>query len=168
MKQPVGPQARNNTLGTPYDRDSKGLRDSAAKNQQHDAVWLKKDHADAICEQFRETAEYREWTLHAVAVMANHFHLLVEVDDDPELSTLLRTFKSYASRRLNSQFGHQEKWWTASGSTRKKVGERSILEAIRYVRDQPNAHMIWLNPVSRFVQKLELFDVEFPKRPRKS
>src|SRR2546430_3302198 len=45
-------------------------------------VWLTAEQARAVVEQFRETATHRGWVLHAVAVMANHVHLVVERSEE--------------------------------------------------------------------------------------
>jgi hypothetical protein len=57
-------------------------------------------------------------------------------DIDPE--SVLHSFKSYASRRLNRVYGTRE-WWTKSGSTRKLPNETAIRAAVRYVKDRPGA-----------------------------
>ena len=88
--------------------------------------------------------------------MCNHVHLLVEVAGDPDPWAILGDFKAYASRRLNRVFGRQPEWWTDKGSKRKKTNARAIMAAVRYIRDQPNALAVWLNPDSRWVQKLGL------------
>jgi REP element-mobilizing transposase RayT len=45
-----------------------------------------------LVDQFRETAGVRGWALLAAAVMANHVHLVVGVDGDPEPAEFLRVF----------------------------------------------------------------------------
>ena len=78
--------------------------------------------------------------------MANHFHLIVGVEGDPEPSDLLRDFKSYGSRKLNRSWGRPESdtGWTESGSNRKLKEEANVLAAVDYIREQKNPLVIWI------------------------
>ncbi len=40
-------------------------------------IYLALEQAEEIFERFKETAGCRQWQLCAVAVMANHFHIVV-------------------------------------------------------------------------------------------
>ena len=146
---------RNNRHGEAYDGPSTQRHREAAMNQRHGSVWLRREHAERLLTQFRETAAYRRWTLIAVAIMANHVHLLVEATGDPEPDRLLRDFKSYGSRALNAAFGPRDRWWTQSGSKRKRNDEAAVVATVRYVRDQARPLVVWLNEESRFVADLE-------------
>jgi REP element-mobilizing transposase RayT len=108
------------------------------------AVRLTRPQAAAVCDQFLETALFRGWDLRAVAVMANHVHLVVGVPGDPEPDSLLRDFKSYASRRLNCQFGRQPRWWTQSGSTRILPNQEATESAVEYVKAQEYPLVVWV------------------------
>jgi REP element-mobilizing transposase RayT len=101
--------------------------------------------AQPLLEQFQETEVYRGWRLFAVAIMANHCHLVVGVPGDPEPEVLLRDFKSYGSRRLNSRWPKPASgtWWTESGSRRKLATEEAVLAAIQYVVEQLYPLLIW-------------------------
>jgi REP element-mobilizing transposase RayT len=99
--------------------------------------------AEQLLEQLQETARYRGWTLHAVSIMFNHIHLVVEAPPQVGKKELLRDFKSYGARRLNRRFGPRESgtWWTDSGSCRPV---RNIAAAIFYVcHRQPNPLVVW-------------------------
>ena len=110
-------------------------------------IYLTQEHADLLLPQFHETAAYRGWTLLAVAVMSNHAHLVVGVPGDPDPSDVLGDLKGYASGPLNRRWGKPASgtWWTEGGSKRKKRDEAAILEAVRYVRDQHEPLVLWLN-----------------------
>ena len=56
-------------------------------------IYLDLEKAQVVLAQFQETANYRGWTLGAVAIMANHFHMVVQVEDDPALARFWRTSK---------------------------------------------------------------------------
>jgi REP element-mobilizing transposase RayT len=141
-----GPEVKHNTPGTPYDARQRGLAIAAREQMAGDTIWLTAEQAKALAGQFRETATFRGWSLQALAIMANHVHLVVGVLDDPEPDTLLRDFKSYGSRNLNGLFGKPASgtWWTASGSRRKLPDERAVQAAIRYVQNQQRPLVVWV------------------------
>jgi REP element-mobilizing transposase RayT len=84
--------------------------------------------------------------------MGNHVHLIVGVPGDPDPSDILGDFKSYGSRALNRRWPKPVSgtWWTEGGSKRKLPDERALFAAIRYVQNQPNALVIWINEAVNF------------------
>lgn len=158
VRQPHGPRIRNNRVGTEYDRGGDGLRRAAEEAMRFDAVFLDPPHAAPIIDQFLETCAYRGWTLHAAAILCNHWHALVEVTAEPDPSFILQSPKSYASRKLNDLFGPRDVWWTDGGSKRKKADDFAIYEAVRYTRDQPSPYAVRMKPDSRYVRRLPLFE----------
>lgn len=140
-----GPEVRHNLPGTPYDADDARVRRRAQENMVGEPVWLTADQARIVAEQFQETARVRGWRLLACAVMANHVHLVVGVEGDPDPAKLLHDFKSYATRALKAA-GHVPsggRWWTESGSRRKLPDEGAVRGAIEYVRRQHAPLVIW-------------------------
>jgi len=81
-------------------------------------ILLTTEQAQVVIAKFEETANFRNWDLHAATVMANHFHLVVTAPANRLTDDLLRAFKSYASRALNRDWNKPESgtWWTSSGS----------------------------------------------------
>lgn len=82
----------------------------------------------------------------AVSILANHFHLVVRAEGDPEPEKLLGDFKAYGSRALNKRFGKSksETWWIESGSKRKLSDHRAVLAAVNNVlKKQPNPLVVW-------------------------
>jgi REP element-mobilizing transposase RayT len=98
-------------------------------------AWLTRAQAVVVLQALQETARHRSCVLLAAAVMANHVHIVVGVNGDPDPARLLADFKAYATRRLN-QF-ERRTWWTESGSRRKLSDESAIRAAVRYVLRQP-------------------------------
>jgi REP element-mobilizing transposase RayT len=135
----------HNQPGTEYDRERPHLQGHSKATQKLESVRLTREQAAIVCRQLQATAEFRHWKLFAVAVMANHVHVVVGVPGDPDPSTLLRDFKSYAARELNktATSGKPARWWTKSGSTRKLPDENAVLAAIRYVREQDWPLALW-------------------------
>jgi REP element-mobilizing transposase RayT len=125
-----------------------GLKNASERLLKGPPVYLRLPHADVLFAQFKETAEYRRWTLIAVAIMRAHMHLFVGVPGDPDPEELLRDFKAYGSRSLNRQFSRPKSgtWWTESGSKRLKRTEDAIVKAVRYVAGQESPLLVWVHP----------------------
>jgi REP element-mobilizing transposase RayT len=133
-----GPEVRHNTPGTPYDVDDPRVRQRARDNLIGTPVWLTAEQALILADQFAETARFRNWELLAVAIMANHVHLVVGVPGDPDPAKLLHDFKSYGTRALKDK-GHRPsggRWWTESGSRRKLPDGTAVRAAVAYVGNQ--------------------------------
>jgi REP element-mobilizing transposase RayT len=78
-------------------------------------ICLSTAHAEAVLEQFLDTARIRGWEVRAVAIMHNHFHMVVGVAGDPAPSKILGDFKSWGTRKLSQKFGMPiSKTWGAS------------------------------------------------------
>lgn len=116
-----------------------------------DPVLLIQRQADALLAQFHETASYRHWVIDAVAVMANHVHIVFGVTGDPDPSAMLRDWKSYASRALNrvGPLPPCGRWWADQGSKRAIKTDERRLAAIEYVRDQEAPLVVWLSAEAR-------------------
>jgi REP element-mobilizing transposase RayT len=137
----AGKRVIHNVPGTPLDSDNPRLRGYAERIMKGAPVYLTAKQAAPLLEQLQETAAHRGWELLAVAILANHVHLVVGVAGDPDPADLLRDFKSYGSRRLN-QLGKKPlngSWWAESGSRRVLKTELSLRAAIRYVLEQEHA-----------------------------
>ena len=142
-----GPRVEHDQPLTPYDVDMPGLLRSARSKLKSPPIHLTADHAATLLAQFQETVRHRCWNLLATAVMTNHVHVLAGVPGDPAPENLLRDFKSYGSRALNSRCPKPASgtWWTESGSKRKKADKAVVRAAICYIRDQANPLMVWLS-----------------------
>ena len=121
--------------GEPWEDPNEALQVSAKEIMQGNPIFLDVEKAEFLLKQFQETATHRVWALRAVAIMANHFHLVVIVPEDPDPGRILADFKAYGSRVLNRQYGKppSETWWTTNGSKRKLTDEDAIAAAIHYV-----------------------------------
>ena len=139
------PEVRHNIPGTPYDANMPALEQAARRKLKGDPIRLIQGQADALLDQFQETAKYRQRQLLAVGIMANHCHIVVGTSGDPHPSKLVADFKSYGSRSLNQRWGKPDSdtWWTESGSKRKLPNEEAVLAAIKYVIEQEYPLLIW-------------------------
>ena len=137
----------HNKYGEAFDVDVRWLKKYTASRLKCEPVRFDSEHANVLFEQFQETVAHRHWTMFGAAIMPNHVHVLLETSDDTEPKKVAGTLKSYGSRRLNAVFGKpkSETWWTAGCSIRRKTTE-SIPDLIRYIKEQPNALLIWIGP----------------------
>jgi REP element-mobilizing transposase RayT len=134
-----------NFPGTPCVSGLPELRDAATELMKGPPIFLVVDQAKVLLNQFQETANHRSWHLDSVAIMANHIHIVVTVEGDPEPETLLRDLKSYGSRSLNRQSAKPVNgtWWTTGGSKRKLPDENARRAANEYVANQEFSLVIW-------------------------
>lgn len=152
-----GPEVRHNAPGTPYDADDARVRQRAWKNLVGRPVYLTAAQAAVVAGQLRKTAEFCGWQLPALAIMANHIHVVVGVEGDPEPARLMHDFKSYASRalRLAGQAPSGGRWWTESGSRRKLKDAEAVTSAVRYVMNQRQPLVVWQEQEPRQEQEKE-------------
>jgi REP element-mobilizing transposase RayT len=146
VREEDGEKVIHNAPQTPCDADLPGLQAYAASIMTEEVVFLDMAQAKALAEQLRETADHRGWRLLALAVMANHVHVVFGVPGDPDPEKLLGDFKAWGTRRLNRVSGRREHWWTQGGSKRRKKTAAALRAAIVYVRDQAHALVVWLDP----------------------
>jgi REP element-mobilizing transposase RayT len=136
----------HDVAGTAYDEDMSGLERESRAHMKGEPIHLSTPQAEATLVQFQETSRFRGWELRAIAIMYNHFHLVVGVLGDPKPSKILGDFKSWGTRALSARFGAPRSgtWWTERGSKRKLPNEEAIICAIRYVLyEQPNPLVTW-------------------------
>ena len=137
--------------GTPYDQDISGLRRSAIENLKCPPIRITLQHAELLANQFQETASFRKWVIHALAIMVDHIHIVVEVPDDPDPEKILGDFKAWGSRPLNREYGKPPSgtWWTYGGSKRKLPDAEALRRASFYVLfKQPHPLVVWPPPAS--------------------
>jgi REP element-mobilizing transposase RayT len=140
--------------GKPYEEPIIGLQRAALEQMKGPPIYFDLAKAETVFAQFQETAAHRGWILGAVASMRNHFHIVVQVSDDPDPRKLRIDFKAYASRRLNRTFGQplSETWWTTNGSKRKLKDDAALAATIHYVLyKQPNPLLAWSPETGRIV-----------------
>ncbi|TWT99595.1 Transposase IS200 like protein [Botrimarina colliarenosi] len=139
-------RVEHDQLGEAWEAPVPGLQRSAIAQMKGEAVWLTVEQADILLEQFKASAAFRDWRLLAVAIMPNHFHLVVAIAIDFDPAKMLQEFKGNGSRALNHKFPKPASgtWWTKSGSKRKLKDEAAVTAAVNYVlHKQPNPLFTW-------------------------
>jgi len=140
--------------GTPWEEDLPGLHRAAAAQLKGPPIHFDLEKAEMVLAQFQETAAYRDRVLLAVSIMYNHFHMVVQVADDPDPGRMLADFKAYASRALNRRFGKppSDTWWTTKGSKRKLKDGQALAAASHYaLYKQPKPLVVWSPELGRIV-----------------
>ncbi|MFQ5429878.1 MAG: class I tRNA ligase family protein, partial [Phycisphaerae bacterium] len=104
--------------GEPYDAGDPQLRNAAADRMQGEPVHLNKEQARVLLAAIAGTAERHGIELLAVAIMADHVHVLCQTDRSG--AELQKLFKGAASRRLSRRFKLTDspRWFTRRGSNR--------------------------------------------------
>ncbi len=141
-------------FGEPWEDSLPGLYRSAAERMSGPPILLSAAQAATILNQFQETAEIRGWILHAVAIMQNHFHLIVQHTGDERAQKLLSDLKAYASRALNREYGRpiSKTWWTTNGSKRLLKTDDYWHNACNYVLyKQEFPLVVWSRELGRIV-----------------
>jgi len=141
-----GPRIRHNIPGTPCDADVPELQRSARALMKGPPVYLTAEQAATVRDQFLETIRFRGWIPHALSVMANHFHAVVEAAEEVLSAKILGDLKAYAALALNKKWGKPKSgtWWTESGSKRPLWGEYALVQGVRYVvRGQARPLIVW-------------------------
>jgi REP element-mobilizing transposase RayT len=140
------PRVEHELPGTPYDEDIPGLEKASRKLMNGPPIQLSVEQALIFLGQLQETARIRKWELLAVAIMADHFHIVAGVSGDPMPSKILGDFKSWGTRRLSEQFGEpaSKTWWTERGSKCRLKDGDAIAGAVHYVLyEQFNPLITW-------------------------
>src|SRR4029453_16644399 len=73
--EPTTVRIEHDIPGEPCEDPIPGLENSARELMKGPPIILDLEKAGVVLGQFQETATYRRWTLRAVAVMYNHFHM---------------------------------------------------------------------------------------------
>ena len=135
----------HNQFNTPFLRDEPELKRYSQKMMSEPIVYFQREHAEIVLNRWLEIIGEYHWFLFVVAIMSNHFHLVVAAPGKIAKETLLRNFKSRAAKKLNDRFGKRT-WWTISGSVRFCFNEKALSARIDYVKRQKNPLVVWTNP----------------------
>lgn len=77
------------------------------------------------------------YTLHTFAVMPNHVHVLVHLDDGRRLARVTHSWKSYTANRINAVVGRTGALWRRESYDRIVRDEREYDATRRYILDNP-------------------------------
>ncbi|MFN0197315.1 MAG: hypothetical protein ACKVT0_11270 [Planctomycetaceae bacterium] len=126
---------KQNRPGTPYTTDDGHTRERARELQKRKMVWLTAAQALVVADSLVRLAIERDWMILRAAIMANHVHVVV-INCPIDGPAVRRVIKGNTQADLSAAVGESRRWWTAGGSDRRRCGERSIGETVRYVANQ--------------------------------
>ena len=138
-------QGLHNEFGTPYDADIPALQTYSKSKLSEPPVFFDYEQANLILLRWQKAIPEIDWHLFAVAIMPNHFHVVLASPIGQTKEDYLRTLKARASFSLNKKYGKRT-WWTISGSVRYCFDEHSLDTRIEYVMNQENPLVVWRNP----------------------
>jgi hypothetical protein len=93
------PRSEYDQFETPYLTEAPGLVYASRAAMKGSPTRLTREQAIVVAEDFEATVGYRNWTMTAGSVMANHVHLVVIAPEAIRSEKLLQILKSYASER---------------------------------------------------------------------
>ena len=123
----------HNLFGGRFAEPDPGLELSVRRHMLQPPYLLDQESRTVVLAAMREACSYRGWALLAAHVRANHVHVVVKAEEQPE--RVMNAFKSYASRALNrlGRDGPIRTRWARHGSTRWLWKRQDLQEAIHYV-----------------------------------
>jgi hypothetical protein len=95
---PTESRITHNRVGEPVEPHNPTLYRSAQSRLKCPPIQLTTEHSVIVLAQSQETGRFRGWRLQAVAIMANHFHIVLGIEDTPG-SKALSDLKAYANCR---------------------------------------------------------------------
>ena len=135
----------HNQVGEPVDAGMAKLEAAARSLLKQDPIRLNAAQAEALVQQFQETCRIKGWSLLIVAVMADHVHVVVGLDEAIHGRTARQALKAYGSKKLTELWGmpKAETWWTEGGSDRALGDDQAIVDAVEYVLRQEFPLVVW-------------------------
>ena len=91
---------KHNLPGTPHILHDQRKEEYSRKQMKGEIYKLDVESRKIVMVSIGEVCDYRKWLLHAAHIRSTHIHIVVSADEKPE--KMMNTFKSYASRALNS------------------------------------------------------------------
>ncbi|MFN0146902.1 MAG: hypothetical protein ACKVT1_10340 [Dehalococcoidia bacterium] len=114
--------------------DPNPRREAWEAGQRLDApVTLRAAERRAVDAAIRQTAEVRDWYIHALNVRTNHVHVVVSAEMAPEL--VMGSLKAWCTKLLGEAglVATGAKVWSRHGSTRYLWREEQVVAACQYV-----------------------------------
>lgn len=126
----------HNQYKSPYLPRSDRRRQLSERKLKSEPVLLKAEQRQSVKEAIQEVCEHRGWLLHTLNVRTNHVHAVVSIDESNP-ARALNAFKAYSTRRLrrDGSWNRSHSPWADKGSQRYLWNERSLAQAIEYVRN---------------------------------
>ena len=136
-------------------------------------VFSKRDAFGVIIDSFRYCRENKGLRLHAFVIMPTHVHLIASAPDGGRFSDLARDMRSFTSHQIvslceggerkhflhvfrsHAEYGQKHKVWQERYQPKLLVGDKMVLQKLRYVHENPvragyvDAPEAWLHSSAR-------------------
>jgi REP element-mobilizing transposase RayT len=122
-----------NVYGSRRRAANENLQALMRQNTKQDAFLLNDKQRAAVKRAIESVCQHRKYSLSAVNVRTNHFHVVVSAQCKPE--PIANAFKSYATRQLRDEglIADNVRPWTRGKSRRYLWKSRHVSRAIDYV-----------------------------------
>jgi REP element-mobilizing transposase RayT len=101
------------------------------------ACWLRKPEIADMVQEALLHFDADRYRLLAWCIMPNHVHVVLEMLDHHSLSAIVKSWKSFTSRRANAHLGRAGSFWEADYFDRYMRNEKHLLQTIEYVEHNP-------------------------------
>jgi len=101
------------------------------------ACWLRNPEIADMVQEAVLHFDADRYRLLAWCIMPNHVHVVVEVLEHHSLSAIVKSCKSFTSRRANAHLGRAGPFWEADYFDRYMRNEKHLLQTIEYVEHNP-------------------------------
>ena len=128
----------HNQIGMPLLGEDGNLERYRQRLMKTPPVVLDEHCRVCVDKTLREVAVHRGWVIHALQVLSNHVHVVVETSESAEKAKpekIVSDFKAWATRRLREErlFADTVRVWEHHGSTRYLKTEEALASACHYV-----------------------------------
>ncbi len=149
----------------PPPRTNEQLEDFARRSMQRTEEWLDQGmgacvlvHGNAA-DEMESSLQYfagERYELGAYVVMPNHVHLVVRPlnADSWSLETILKSWKSYTSRRIHTIVANDGPLWQEESHDRIVRDEPHLWQCLQYIGRNPRLakltdgrYRLWINPI---------------------
>lgn len=98
-----------------------------------------KEFARIVQEQWKHYEEEHNFELHAYAIIPDHYHVLVELKGEEDISQVLYSVNSYSAKLINEQLEGQEYRKIWQGETYDEVirSEKMYFQKLAYILFNP-------------------------------
>lgn len=101
------------------------------------ACWLRRPAAMKIVADALRFFDGERYVVGDFVVMPNHLHLLVTPAPDHELSEIVRSWKTFTARQINSLLGRKGAFWQAETYDHIVRSEEQLAHYRRYIAENP-------------------------------
>jgi putative transposase len=101
------------------------------------ACWLRRPDIAALVQDTLLHFDGDRYRLLAWCLMPNHVHVVIEIPGNHSLSDIVRSWKSFTSRRANAHLGRTGPFWHADHFDRYIRDDEHLARTIEYVEQNP-------------------------------